>query len=517
MLLLSKSKYLIGLQCPKLLWMHFNDKESLPPVDESTQHIFDQGHLIGELAKKVFPKGIDIEDKNFIQNIEESKKLLGSEDRKPLFEVAIKVELENGSIYSRADILNPIGEDEWDIIEVKSSTEIKDVNIQDVSFQKYVYEKSGLKIRNCFLMHINNQYVKNGEIEPRELFHIDDITEDVERAIEGIESRIDNMFKIIQSKNAPKVCIGPYCKDPYECDLIPCCWEDMPDNSVFELYRLGKKAFDLYDRGILEIKNIPESYNLNDKQFIQKQAIKSGKEHINKKEIKKWLDGLTYPLYYLDFETFNPAIPKYDGMKPYQQIPFQFSLHIQKEKDGELEHISFLAEGIGDPRPKFLQALKDNLGKEGDIVVYNQSFEKSRIKECALAFPEFEKWSEEILRRIVDLWDVFKAFDYYHPSQKGSASIKKVLPALSDLSYNKLEIAKGEVASREFERVTFSNLTSEEIEEAWNDEAKRVREALEKYCELDTLAEVEIVKKLGGMVKPNKLSNETKSMLGLEK
>jgi hypothetical protein len=180
-------------------------------------------------------------------------------------------------------------------------------------------------------------------------------------------------------------------------------------------------------------------------------------------------------------------------MKPYQRIPFQFSLHIQEKKSGELKHVSFLAEGVSDPRPKFLQALKDSLGDSGDILVYNQAFEKGVMNEGQMAFPEFQEWYEKnILPRIKDLWDVFKGFWYYDPKQRGSASIKAILPLFSDLSHKDLDITKGDLASYEYERVTYGDVTKEE--------RKRIRDALEKYCELDTLAEVEIVNGLRGVL-----------------
>ena len=196
----------------------------------------------------------------------------------------------------------------------------------------------------------------------------------------------------------------------------------------------------------------------------------------------------------MDFETIAPAIPKFDGMKPYQRIPFQFSLHIQKEEGGECEHISFLADGTSDPRPKFLQVLKEGLGKKGSVLVYNQSFEKGVMNEGATAFPEFRVWYDENIEpRVKDLLDVFRDFSYYDPAQKGSASIKKVLPVMSDLSYGDLEISEGMFASNEYERVTYDTSVSDE-------DRSKVRENLEEYCGLDTLAEVEIVKKLQDVI-----------------
>ena len=487
--LLTKSKYVLGLQCPRLLWKEVNDKANMPEPDLSAQQKFKVGNLVGELAKKLFPEGNDASNPDFNKNIELTKKFLKL--RKPVFEAAIMI----GNLDSRADILSPVGKDEWDILEVKSATEVKDINIQDVSFQKHVYQKAGLKIRKCFLIHLNNEYVKNGEIEPQELFIQADITQEAKSASIGIEDRIENMLKIINSAKMPITDIGPYCSDPYECVLNNECWEKVPKESVFDLYRMGKKAHELYGSGIKQIKDIPDGFKLTDKQKIQKECATNGKCNIDKEKISKFLKELKYPLYYLDFETINPAIPKYDGMKPYQRIGFQYSLHIQKEKGGKTQHFSFLAEGTDDPRPKFLQSLKENLGKKGDIIVYNESFEKGVLKEHCEAFPEFEgEWlNKNILPRVKDLLTPFREFHYYDPKQCGSASIKAVLPVLSDLSYKQLEIGNGGDASVKYEIATYDpNITKEE--------EKKIRDALEKYCELDTLAEVKIVERLGEIV-----------------
>tara|TARA_Y100000296_G_C5171034_1_gene257285 strand:+ start:869 stop:2353 length:1485 start_codon:yes stop_codon:yes gene_type:complete len=481
MALLTKSNYLLGLQCSKLLWVTKNQKERIPEPDEITLATFNTGNIVGILATKVFGEGIDLSELTFKVNIDKTKESLKL--RKPIFEAGFMVD----NLFSRGDILLPVGKDEWDIIEVKSSTEVKDVNIHDVSFQKYVYEKAGLKIRHCILMHINNQYVKSGNIEPNEFFVQADITEQVEEFSKDIKDRIENMLKIINSKEEPKISIGLHCSKPYDCPLIDECWKDVPKGSVFEFYRMFKsKCFDLHNNGIVCLNEVPEDIKLNDKQKIQRRLAFDGGKHIDKLAIKNFLNKLEYPIYYLDFETINPAIPKFDGMKPYQKIPFQFSLHIQEKPNGKLKHISFLADGISDPRPKFLQSLKDNLGEKGSILVYNQAFEKGVLNECSISFPEFKEWYEKnILPRIKDLWDVFKDFSYYDPAQKGSTSLKYVLPVLSDLSYDEMDIKNGALASLEYERVTYKNVGEKE--------RLKVREALEEYCEMDTMAEVEIV------------------------
>jgi len=483
--MLTKSKYLQGLQCSKLLWISVNDKMRLPKPSVSTKAIFKTGSLIGMLATKVFKNGIDLSESNFKENIRQTKVALRK--RKPIFEAGFLKD----RLFSRADILLPVTRGKWDIIEVKSSTEIKDVNIHDISFQKYTYEKAGLKIRKCILMHVNNQYVRSGNIIPVDLFVQSDVTEKVAEYSEGIEKRISEMLEVIDS-DEPEGKIGICCSDPYVCSLKSECFSDVPKDSVFDFYRMLKvKKFGLWDSGICRLIEVSEDVELNSKQKIQRRLAFDGGIHVDKRGISNFLKNLKYPIYYLDFETINPVLPKFDGMKPYQRIPFQFSLHIQS-KNGDLRHYSFLAEGTGDPRMEFMMELKRLLKKKGSIVVYNQGFEKGVINEGATVFPEFREWYDEnVLPRIVDLLDVFREFYYYDPRQKGSCSIKAVLPVMSDLSYGDMDIGEGMLASCEFERVTYGNVDEEE--------RVRVCEALERYCELDTLAEVEIVKSLGNI------------------
>jgi len=484
-MLLTKSNYLTGLQSKKLLWITKNDKQRIPEPDEMTQKKFSDGHILGELAKKVFPEGQDIPDDNFMENLRNTKELI--KKRIPLFEPAFMVD----GLYSRADVLVPVNEDEWDVVEVKSATKVKDMNLHDVSFQRYTYKKAGLKIRKCFLMHINNQYCFDGQMEPSELFTQTEITDKVDEFSVGIEERATQMKEVINGSE-PDFDINDILTNEYDNLCIDEFIENLPENNIFEFYRmLKKKTVELYKEGYTKIEDVPESIKLNDKQKIQKRLAHESGVHVNKLEINNFIRNLEYPIHFLDFETINPALPKFDGMRPYQRIPFQYSLHIQNEINGEVKHVSFLVDGIDDPRKKFMQSLKDNLGNKGSILVYNQSFEKGVMNESAIAFPEFREWYDEtIFNRIKDLWDVFRNFYYYDSKQKGSASIKAVLPVMSDLSYKNLKyVSKGDVASYEYERVTYDPLVDPE-------ERQKIRDALERYCELDTLAEVKILKKL---------------------
>ena len=486
--MLTKSNYLSGLQCARLLWITKNDKSRVPELTEMEKAKFNEGYLVEELAQSTFTEKIDLSKLDFNEQIEKTKEVL--KKRITLFQASFLVD----DLYSRADIIFPVGNDEWDIIEIKSSTEVKDIHLDDLSFQKYVYEKSGLNIRKCIVMHVNPEYVRQGNLEPKEFLMQTDASEKVEEVILGIEERTENMLEIIKGE-CPSFSIDDLITIEYDSFVKDEFLDSFPDNNIFQFCRmLTKKKVELYKGGVIRMEDVPDSVKLNDKQKIQRLLAKIGGKHVDKKQIKHFLDNLHYPLYYLDFETINIAIPKFNNSKPYQQIPFQFSLHIQEKPEGELRHVVFLAEGTSDPRPKFLQALKDNLGDKGNILVYNQPFEKMVLRQGIEFFQEFSEWHDEnILPRIKDLMDVFNKFYYYDPRQKGSVSIKYVLPLLSDLSYDELEIRKGDVASFEFARVTYGNVSDEE--------RLKVRRALEKYCKLDALAEVEIVKGLREVAK----------------
>jgi len=487
-LFISKSKYLSGIQCPKLLWFMYNAKDEIPELDDRTRAIFNQGTLVGQYAKQLFSDGMEIktEYNEVEKTLEES--LMALKFRKPLYEAGFRYK----DAYARGDILIPIEKDMWDIAEVKSSTEVKDINLHDVALQRYVYEGAGLKIRKCWIYFINNQYIRKGNIEPDKLFSKTDITKNVDKILSGVEINLRKMFGTIQLSKYPNIHIGSQCNDPYECPLINNCWGFLPKHNVFTLTRIGKKGFELLEDGISDIKDIPQNYRLTDKQQIQVESIRSQKPIINSHGIQDFLKTLKYPFYFLDFETLMTAIPMYDNVRPYQSIPFQYSLHIQKSKDEKPEHYSFLADGEKDPRPEMLKRLKKLLGDSGSIIAYNAGFEKSKLADASIAFSEYRDWFEGIQNRIVDLLSPFRSFDYYHHEQMGTASIKAILPVLTGKSYEGMEIAEGGTASIEYLRVTFNDVAEKD--------RQHVREQLEKYCALDTLAMVWIVEKLSELI-----------------
>ena len=480
--LLTKSNYLLALQCHKLVHVKLYDKERIPGPDDSAMHRFKTGDVTEAMAKTLWPNGIDIPRENFLENLEQSKILM--KKRLPLFEPSFKFE----QTYSRGDVLEPVGEDEWDIIEMKSATKVKDINLQDVSFQKYVYENCGLKIRKCFLMYINRDYVKNGEIEPEKLFKKTDITEEVEKLSNGIEERIKNILEIINNETEPKYEIGSHCNNPYECPIKKECWADLPNGNILEFYAGERmQCFDLGDGKIIKLPRVPEFWS-KDKNPMQKKmtAIRMG-DSFEKNVLNNFFNDLTYPVHYLNLETINPAVPIYDGMSPYKRIPFQISLQIQEEKGSELIPVSFLAEKESDPRITVLTILKENLGSEGTILVYDKTKEQSILKDLAWNFQNNKSWIGLLAPRIKDIWGVLENFHYYDIEGDLKSTIKYQIPKLSNISHESLKTRTGEDRGLDFERVVFAE---GDIENKEDIKEKIEKEGLRDVSDMSKILEV---------------------------
>jgi Domain of unknown function(DUF2779). len=555
---ISKSKYVAGLQCLKYLWYLVNDPGAIPPFDEATQFRFQQGHDVGNLAKSLFPGGIDIEygvdigaelarakeltnlagpafaadsanaaaKATYMAATANNNKSAGSpishNTRLPLFEPAFTYK----NSFARADILEPSGTDAWNIIEVKSAASIKDINKHDISLQKYCYEGAGLKIDKCYLMYLNRDFIKDGPVDPQRFFIKEDVTAEAEILEAGVEEKINLMLEAISNASCPEIIIGKNCYNPYDCPLKQVCWGHLPKNNVFELYRGKDTAFYFYQNGISAISEIKEISMLNDIQLMQYKTVREDCIFVDKVKIRQFLKKLQYPLYFLDFETFATAIPLFDGLKPYQNIPFQFSCHIMKSPDSEPENLYFLAEDdMADPRIGFLESLKKALGydgKQGDgkygdgrqgdgkygdgkhddnkygsaaagsILVYYESFEKNILSELSKVFPEHAWWIENSINRIFDLYEPFGKFYYYNSEQKGSASLKNVLPALTGISYVDMEIKNGQEASLRYLNITLLK-GEKEPDKA---HVEKIRKDLLDYCGLDTGGMIYILREL---------------------
>jgi hypothetical protein len=287
----------------------------------------------------------------------------------------------------------------------------------------------------------------------------------------------------------PDIDIGEHCYNPYTCGFFNYCRKHIPEDSIFDFSGMHlTKKYELYREGIISINDVPLDYPLNKNNKLQLDVHKNGKALIDKKAIKNFLSDLSYPLYFMDFETFQPAVPLYDNSKPYQQIPFQYTVYLKKSKDSEAEHFEFLAEPGIDPRKKFIESLLKAIKSKGDVLVYNKTFEITRLNEIARDFPEFADEIEKLISRIKDLMTPFQKKYYYSPEMKGSYSIKAVLPALvPELSYDNLEINEGGLASIAYESLqTETDLMF----------IAEIKQQLLEYCKLDTLGMVRILEKL---------------------
>ena len=470
--LLTKSRFMNGLQCERLLWTIVNQPDAVPKTDVTTQHVFDQGYEVDELAHMLFPDGLDLSGESFRGNIDLTKKHL--HDGKPLFQAGLMA----GDLYSRVDVLFPTENGAWELVEVKSSTEVKPEYLPEVAFQRYCAQKVGLSVVKCSVIHVNNQYVRQGEINTRELLITEDVTELARGAALGLDETIKGILSVMGLSECPKSEISPRCYDPHDCPFAEECHSFLPKNNVLTLVRGKKTGYGLLTQGIQCIKDIPDTTKLTANQKIQRASILNDSPHIDRESIRAFLGELKYPLAYFDFETINPVIPLYDGMKPYQRIPFQFSLDVVPGEGARPQHFSFLAKTPDDPRPGLLAEMKKRMPDQGSVVVYNKTFEDGVLKELGAAFPDREGWLTGVRSRLLDLLEPFRKFHYYHPDQEGSASIKHVLPVLTGKGYEDMEIAAGDVAS-----VLYWNVTHRPAADA---ERQKVYADLEKYCGLDT-------------------------------
>lgn len=477
---ISKSMFINGLQCPKLLWFKYNDRDAFPPISSATQAKFDTGHYVGNLAKGLYPDGVEVPwTHDLSKTCSDTQELLTQ--RRPIFEASFGV---NGC-YCRVDILVPSGDEAWDLYEVKSSASVKDINIADVAFQARLAELAGVRLDRLFLVHLDKSYVRQGEIDLQGLFHAENVTDEARAYQSDVCDMVDEMCSVIGGP-CPSMGIGIHCHEPYDCDLFSRCSDHLPEYSVLHLYWAKKKAYRFIDRGILSIVDI-EPVELNTKQQIQQRAISKGLPHIESEPILDWLSCLEYPLHCFDFETMLPAVPLFNGTVPYQQIPFQFSLHIVDSVGAAPRHFEFLEEEPVDPRPSLLEALKV-IGSKGTILAYNMSFERMILRQLAEAFPAYGEYLSELDCRFQDLMTPFMEFWYHSPKQQGKYSLKNVLPVLTDVTYEGMEISEGGEAMCEYPRVVFGNVEDGEKE--------HVMTGLRAYCKQDTQALVDVLNAL---------------------
>jgi hypothetical protein len=453
---------------------------------EMQKAIFQRGTNVGVLAQELFPGGVDTSPKNHFDYSNCLKKTIKE------INVGSKIIYEAGfqfnEVLSIADIIVK-GRGDWKVYEVKSSTSISETYINDAALQYYVISNSGLKIKDFSITYINNQYVRQGKLDINSLFVMESVLDQILPLQETIVENVERLKQMLKKEKMPDIDIGEHCHNPYTCGFFNYCRKHIPEDSIFDFSGMHlTKKYDLYRDSIIKLDDVPDDYALSKKNKLQLEVYKSGEPQIQADEIKYFIDDLIYPLHFMDFETFQPAVPLFDNSRPYQQIPFQYSIHYKKTKKSKLEHSDFLAEAGEDPRPEFILKLLEETEKSGDIIVYNKAFEITRLKELARDFPEFSAEIEERILRIKDLMLPFQRNYYYAPEMKGSYSIKAVLPALvPELSYDELDINEGGQASIAFENL-FTETDMIKISET--------REQLLEYCKLDTLAMVRILERL---------------------
>ena len=485
---LSKSQYVKGLQCPKALWFNKFRKDLKPKVKAATQARFDTGKEIGLLAQDYYPGGIEVAgDYRQVSGAEKLTLQFIEEGHTLLYE-ATAISPVDGS-HARIDILRKVkGLEAWDLIEVKSSTQVKDYHIDDMSFQYHAFSSAGYQINKCYMMLIDNTYIRSGEIDVQSLFKLEDISDQVHQKQKNMMSHVEKLLIALDLKTEPKEEIGARCNKPFECDYKSHCWKKVPEYSIFNIFSAKKSDAIVKITKSYEVKDIPFKFVPGGTKQIDIEAFLTGHIMEDKVSINAFVRDLEYPLYYLDYETISPAIPLFDESRPYEQIPFQFSLHVQEKKSAKLQHHEFLFRKKSDPRKELIESLIKLCGSNGSIIVYNRWFELSCNMILGEAFPAYAEDLDKINNRMVDLLIPFRKRWLYSPTQNGSASIKAVLPAFSTLDYKELEIAGGSDASSQYEVFLKGNLSSQDTDSLF--------ENLSKYCSLDTYAMVLLIKKL---------------------
>jgi len=482
---LSKSKYCNAVQCKKILWL--NKYKSEVKEEISNDSVLENGTEVGNLAKELFSNRIDIEySEDLNKMIEDTKKAL-EKSNVTITEASFVYE----NNFCSVDILVKKG-DYFELYEVKSSTELKDIYLDDISYQYYVLTSLGYKVTKANIIYINSKYIRNGDLELNKLFNIEDVSEIVISKQEEVKSNINDINNYMKQTCEPDDDIDLKCFSPYDCPFFKYCTRNLPDDNVFNIRRMRTSSkMKLYKSGIYKYDDVlKEDIDWKFKQQIEFELFDK-EPLIDKEKIVEFLDTLYYPMYFLDFETYQQAIPLYDGISPYMQVPFQYSLHYIENENNRLEHKEFLAVANIDPRRKLAEQLVNDIPKDSCVIAYNMMFEKMVIRNLASLYKDLSVHLMNIHDNMKDLMIPFKDRNYYTKEMYGSYSIKYVLPALfpndPSLNYHNLElIHNGGEASN-----AYANLGK-----LSNEEQEIVRKNLLKYCELDTFAMVKIWKLL---------------------
>jgi predicted RecB family nuclease len=478
--MLSKTRFLAGLQCPLRLWYQCYRRDLATEISPAQQAIFDSGHEVGRLATRLYPHGIFIKEDylHHGQAVKSTLAAMAKPDVKAIYEAAFI----HQNVRIRVDILQKHENGNWNLIEVKSSTAVKDVHLSDVAVQHHVLKGLGLSIEKAGILHLNNQYVYDGQrMDLDSLFNFVDLTDQLFAPTQRVPAQLGD-FKQMLAASAPVIPPDRHCKNPYPCEFWEHCTRKMPEFWVFGLSGIGQdRLLELAGMGIVDIRDIPGSFPLTQIQHRIRSCVVNQEEYIAA-ELESQLKDVEYPIHFLDFETVSPAIPRYSGTRPYQAIAFQWSDHILFA-DGNIAHREYLCDEDKNPAEEFTRRLVEALGTTGTIFIYT-AYEKGIIKELAEYLPRYNQQLNAITGRFKDLYAIIKR-DFYQPKFLGSFSLKSVLPALvPDMNYESLSIQEGSQASLEYLKMVGPDTLVEEKE--------RIKNDLLAYCGQDTLALVKI-------------------------
>jgi CRISPR/Cas system-associated exonuclease Cas4 (RecB family) len=483
---LSKSRFMAGLQCHKRLYLELYAPEITAELDETTLARFRTGTTVGELARQGFAGGrlIAHDHEHHADAEAETRALLDDPNVPALYEGAFS----HDHVAVRADIIARQRAKEFDLIEVKSTASWKEPHLFDLAVQLYVLEGAGMQVGRACLMHLNRDYVyQGGAYDLERLFTSADLTERVRALQPDIAAALAAMRQPLWADVPPPIKTGPHCRAPYVCPFYDHCHGDGPEHPIEELPgRRAQLLQELAELGITDIHDIPHDFDgLTILQRRVRDAVKAGNRY-HDPAIATALAKAQFPVHFVDFETFMPALPVFVGTRPYQVIPFQWSDHVLSV-DGEVSCRDFLHDGADDPRPRFAESLLDTVGLTGSIVVYT-GYEEYCLRELEAALPEFASHLAQLRTRLFDLHPVIKTH-IYDPAFHGSFSIKVVLPAIVPrLGYDDLEIANGLVASLAYEELRDPNTSAER--------AAALRANLLAYCRRDTEALLELFRAL---------------------
>jgi hypothetical protein len=487
---LTKSDYMKYLIHPAYLWMQKRDKDKLPPFDAAAQAIVEQGNILEGYARELFGAGSTVVSL-FQDSVRETERYV-RDGATTIFQASVLTERR---LYARSDVITRNDDDSWDLTEIKSATKVKPDYYHDLAFQKIALEESGYRIRRSFVVHVSSQYVRRGSIDTQQLFTKIEVTEEVDGLISRTRRGIEAALEVMALPQCPDDALAKATSYWGWRDIWRSLHPNLPADSVYNLCRLDlAQVRSLAKHEITGLKQLsemgrrdelPDSLELKPAQYQQLEAVAKGAPVIHPIKIANELGKLRYPLYYFDYETVGGGLPLYDGTRPYQQIPFQYSLHIQHEPDGELEHREFLARSSASPMPALIKQLRADIGPEGSVIAWNMSFEKGVNSMMATIYPDDAEFLEDINARMRDLMDPFYKGYYSDDAFMGSASLKKVLPVIvPELRYSDLEIQEGGAAQRQWEQAAFGAVPAETAEQIYKN--------LLIYCGQDTLAMVKI-------------------------